>query len=412
MNNEIQRLFKLLLNHEFWETHQHKLPEKSFDEIGQSLLKTVKHTHDTYKRSIRPEEVLLMHVVLNPTLTTANKNTVEQYLTSVKEVDAVAEDIGHEVFKSMWRKEVGRVIAEHGVRLIDGSVSDVDDISSFLSKISGDFIPADFNEGVTTDPVALFNLLKEQGKWNLNLPYLDSRIRNIRPGTFIILLARPESGKTATIVNLMAGKGGFAAQGANVHLLANEEGAEATVGRAICCYNEISSNQAIADPQLANTDGWRELRKKVTFVHQPEMTLSQLDYYCKRHKPDVLIVDQLDHVMINHEFNRGDERLGGIYRRFREILSIHGVVGIGVSQASAEAEGKTKINFAMAEGSKTSKAAAADLIIGLGKADENTTVMEEGNEVNRYFTISKNKLSGWKGTVTCKLIQDQSRFIP
>lgn len=409
--SDIQKMFKLLLDNEFYSSHSHKLPLKAFDEIGQNLLRTVKVAHERFKRNLSEEDVLLMHQVLNPVLTTANKNTIEVYLSNIKDLDTISKDVAHEVFKSMWRKEVGRVIAEHGVSLIDGNSSDTGSISAFINSVSADFIPSDFGDAVNTDPIALFERLNARGKWGINIPYLDNRIKNIRPGTFIVLLARPESGKTATVVNLMAGKSGFAAQGARVHLLANEEGADVVAGRAICCFNETSFAEALANPSKVNTKEWATISKNLSFLHQPEMTLSQLDYYCKRNKPDVLIIDQLDHLGAGNEYNRGDERLGAIYRRFREILSIHDCVGIGVSQASADAEGKTKISFAMAEGSKTSKAAAADLIIGLGKADD-TSTLEDGNEVLRYFTVSKNKVSGWKGTITAKLIQDQSRFIP
>lgn len=410
--SDIQRLFKLLLKKDFFETHKHKLPIKAFDEIGQELLPTVIEAQRRYSRDLSTDDVWFLHGSFHPTLTTANKNTLQTYLDNIRDAEPISEDVANEVYKAMWRSEVGRTIADYGIDLGDGKSSSVDPIRSYLSTVSQDFTPVDFNERVSTDPISLFNRLNERGKWSFNIPYLNQKIKGIRPGTFIVLLARPEAGKTATIVNLMAGKEGFAAQGAKVHLLANEEGADATAGRSVCCFNETSFADALADPSIVNTPAWSTLSERLTFVHQPEMTLDQLDWYCKKNKPDVVIVDQLDHVMTSQEYNRGDERLGGVYRRFREILAINDCVGIGVSQASAEAEGKTRVTFAMAEGSKTSKAAAADVIIGVGRADETVNVSAEGNEVLRYFTVSKNKLSGWKGTVTCKLIQDQSRFIP
>lgn len=410
--SDIQRLFKLLLKKDFYDAHKHKLPNKAFDEIGQDLLSTVAEAHQRYQRDLGVDDVGLLHKTLHPTLTTAHKNTVDVYLTNIREADPIQEDIAHEVYKAMWRAQVGNTIAQLGVDLHDGTDSSLDVIKTYVGKVADDFVPAEFNERVSTNPLDLFGRLSDRGKWSFNIPYLKDKIKGIRPGTFMVLLARPEAGKTATIVNLMAGREGFAAQGARVHLLANEEGADATAGRSVCCFNETGFAEALANPSIVDTPNWRELSERLTFVHQPEMTLEQLDWYCKKNKPDVVIVDQLDHVMTSMEYNRGDERLGGVYRRFREILAVNDCVGIGVSQASAEAEGKSRVTFAMAEGSKTSKAAAADIIIGLGRADEGDRVEAEGNEVIRYFTVSKNKLTGWKGTVTCKLIQDQSRFIP
>lgn len=367
-------------------------------------------SHDRFKRDLLPAEILLVHLAEHPVLTTANKNTVEVYIANIQDEQDIGPDVAELCYRNLWRAEIGRRISEYGVRLIDGEHSDLDGISSIIASVGSDFVPTDVASApVDTDPVKLFERLNQRGKWAINIPQIKDRIRYVSPGNFIIVLARPESGKTATIVNLMAGKEGFAAQGARVHLLANEEGADITAGRAICCFNEVSFQLARENPTILRTDSWDALRKKLVFVHQPEITLTQLDAYLKTHKPDILIIDQIDHLGIVGSYEKGHERLGAVYRRVRELASKHDCVIIGVSQASAEGEGKTKITFAMAEGSKTAKAAAADLIIGIGKADENND--EEGDQVLRYFTVSKNKISGWKGTVVAKLIQSESRLV-
>lgn len=408
--SEIRKLFKLLLNKEFYDKHKHKIPVNSFDEIGQELLETVEVAHSTYKRDLSTEDVFLTYIALNPVLTTANKNTIEVYLENVKYETDISRDVAEVVYQTLWRKEVGRYISEYGINLSDGDITDLSDLSSYIDRTSTTFIPQDFGMHVDTDPINLFNRLNQRGKWKINIPSLNIKIDSISPGQFIVILARPECGKTATIVNLLAGKEGFAAQGANAHLIANEEGADATAGRAICCFNEKSFREAKQNPNIVNTKEWQEVRKKLHFLHQPEVTLSQLDAYCRIHKPDILVIDQLDHVGVLGNFEKGHERLGMVYRKARELASKWDMVVIGVSQASAEAENHTRVNFSMAEGSRTAKGAAADLIIGIGKADEGAT--EEGNEVLRHYTVSKNKINGFHGTVICKLLQDQSRLVP
>lgn len=405
--NEIQRLFKLLLNKEFYDSHKHKIPTKSFDEIGKELLTTLEYAHEKFQRDLNPMELFHVHISLHPTLTTARKNSFEVWLSNLLELEPMSADVAGMVYKSMWRKEVGHTIAELGIELMDGKIVDTNDISTYISKVGEDFVPQDYAPPVDIDPVALFNRLNQRGRWIFNIPYLKDKIRNVSPGQFINILARPESGKTATIVHLIASKGGFADQGANVHLIANEEAADATAGRAMCCYNEVDYEEARANPGNLNTPGWQNIRKNLTFVHQPEMTISQLDYYVKRNKPDIVVIDQLPHVSIKGEYSGSHERLGAIYRRAREIASIRDCVVIGVNQASVEAEGKSVVTFSMAEGSKTAIAAAADLVIGVGKTSDE---MEQFNEVIRHYTVSKNKISGWKGTVPVRLIQNQSRL--
>lgn len=407
--SQIRKMWKLLLQKEFYDEHKHKLPIHSFDEIGQDLLPTLAYAHNRITGNVTEEELLLLHLSLNPVMTTANKNTYEAYLHNVKTEDQVDASIGKVVFANLWRSEVGRVVSQYGINLADGKYTDLDELTTYLTKVGADFIPQDFNCPVDTAPIALFERLNQRGKWHFNIPTLSNRIKYVSPGQFIVILARPESGKTATIINIMAGKEGFAAQGARVHLLANEEGADITAGRAICCFNQKSFHEARENPKIVCTEEWEQVRKNLTFLHQPEINLGQLDQYVKNNRPDVLIIDQLDHVAVMGAYEKGHERLGAIYRRTREIASKYDCVIVGVSQASAEAEDRAKVTFAMAEGSKTAKAAAADLILGIGKVDDNSN--EEGNEVLRHFTVSKNKISGWKGTIICKLIQDQSRLI-
>jgi hypothetical protein len=60
----------------------------------------------------------------------------------------------------------------------------------------------------------------------------------------------------------------------------------------------------------------------------------------------------------------------------------------------------------MMEGSKTGKAAEADLMVLIGK-----TMQVEGEEEDpvRYLNLAKNKLNGYQGKITCVL--DGSRSI-
>ena len=408
--SDTRKLFKALLKKEFYKEHVDRLPLHSFDEFGRDLLGTLKISYEKLDRDLTEDDVLQMHVALNPVITTANKNSVEAYLERVKNEPNINSDTAKFVFAGAWRSEVGRRIAEYGIRLGQGEENDLEWLHNYLATVSPTFAPKeDLAVPVPLDPGVLFPLLSAQGKWNLNIPQLITRVKRLSGGTLIIILARPESGKTACIVNLVAGKEGFAAQGAKTVVLCNEEGAEATAGRAICCYTETSFDDLRQNPKIADTEAWHKTRQNLIFLHRPEITFTQLEAFCKKERPDVLVVDQLDHLTIKGDYEKGHERLGAIYRRARELASKYNCVLIGVSQASAEAEDRTKVSFSMAEGSKTAKAAAADLIIGIGKGAEEAD--GEGNICLRHFTVSKNKISGWRGTTICKLVANQSRLV-
>ena len=90
----------------------------------------------------------------------------------------------------------------------------------------------------------------------------------------------------------------------------------------------------------------------------------------------------------------------------RNIAKQYDCCVIWMSQLSAEAEGKADLNQSMMEGSKTGKAAEADLMVLIGK-----TMQVEGEEEDpvRYLNLAKNKLNGYQGKITCVL--DGSRSI-
>ena len=406
--SELHRIWKLLLKHEFWEQHKDTLPTSSFDAIGKDLLPTLTLAHSNTERDISEEELFMLHCSQHPTLTTANKNTVEAYIQNVKDEKEVSSEIAGIVYKALWRREVGRHVAEYGVRLADGDFEDTTGLADYVSKLGTSLVPEDFDEPEKNDPIELFTKLNKNGMWDINIPTLKRKIGKVSPGMFIILAGRPEASKTAALCNMIAGKdGGFAVQGAKVSLICNEEGADRSLARCICCYNQQSIHDVLKNPEMAATAGWKEISTRITAVHKPDVTISQLEKYLKKHRPDIICLDQIDHIGMSGTYESGQEKLGALYRKCRELCSTYNCVMIAVTQASADAEGKTVVTYSMLADSKTSKSAAADCIIGIGKADGE----EEGDVVLRYYTVSKCKISGWKGTVVAKLIQSESRIV-
>jgi hypothetical protein len=83
-----------------------------------------------------------------------------------------------------------------------------------------------------------------------------------------------------------------------------------------------------------------------------------------------------------------------------------------MSQLSADAEGKILLNQSMMEGSRTGKAAEADLMVLIAKnpikTNENGTEQEE--DPQRHLNVVKNKLTGWHGVVHCQLEYKTARY--
>ena len=118
-----------------------------------------------------------------------------------------------------------------------------------------------------------------------------------------------------------------------------------------------------------------------------------------------------DKISLSEKFNSGHERLRELYYRLRECAKKandgNGCAVIGISQASAEAEGKTRLTPTMLEGSKVGKISETDLLIGIGRMDS----ADNPDDPARWITVMKNKISGWHGTVQCNLEVKVSRYV-
>jgi RecA-family ATPase len=106
--------------------------------------------------------------------------------------------------------------------------------------------------------------------------------------------------------------------------------------------------------------------------------------------------------------SRVDEALKANAIFARRIAKRHDCAMFYMSQLSAEAEGKIVLNQSMMEGSKTGKAAEADLMLLLAKNPQLSDQAEEDNQ--RHINISKNKLTGWHGIVHCEFDYKTSRY--
>jgi hypothetical protein len=79
-----------------------------------------------------------------------------------------------------------------------------------------------------------------------------------------------------------------------------------------------------------------------------------------------------------------------------------------MSQLSAEAEGKVLLNQAMMEGSRTGKAAEADVMILIAK---NPPVEgKDEDDLQRHLNVVKNKVTGWHGKIVCELDYKTARY--
>jgi RecA-family ATPase len=165
---------------------------------------------------------------------------------------------------------------------------------------------------------------------------------------------------------------------------------------------EIAKNKHLAMSE------YDKIRSNIKFKDATGRDMAWVESVCKSYKPDIVILDMGDKFAKTSGFSRPDEALKANAIYARQIAKQHDCAVFYMSQLSAEAEGKVVLNQAMMEGSRTGKAAEADLMIMISK---NPPVEGQDEEdTQRHLNVVKNKLSGWHGIVHCDLEYKIARY--
>lgn len=399
-------LIKTLLNHEAYQSTQAKLRQSIFSEDGADLYVLLKDAHEKYEADLKPEDLYSIWLSKNPVATTSEINEFRDNIDDLKRAEAITSEVATDVIESLWRREIGRDIANIGINMSEGDTSALLKLQSLIEKISGSYMPDEFGEPTTDNIYELLAETSDDNRWKFNIETLARHVYGIGPAEFGIVFARPETGKSAFLISIIAGPGGFCQQGAKVLYLGNEERTTRTKLRAIQACSGMTREEITNNPDLAMSK-YQAIKDRLIMKDVQEWDLDTINAYCEKIKPDAVFIDQADKVTISGQYNSSHERLRELYRSLRELAKRHDCALIGVSQASAEAEGKTRVDFSMLEGSKTGKAAEADLIIGIGKASSG-----DDNEPDnrRFINVSKNKLSGFHGYVIAMIEPEVSRY--
>lgn len=403
-----QELLQLLLNKDFYRNNKHRVYPSLFDGSDlKPLFNTIVDAHEQFDGDLTVTDVEALYDTKNPALNEIKKANVKMLLREIASRTNLTPEVAEEVLAETYKQKVGGEVAQIGIRMEDGEIKDLLPLKKLIDKV-GDTIS--YQEQIThcsTDVDELLQDTSDENRWLFNIRSLRNKVPGVGAGELCIIFARPETGKTASHISLCYGPGGFAEQGASVHTMVNEEPAKRTMLRAISAWTGMSRQEIEQDPQFTR-DEWGKLKDNVNMFDAQGVSIDEIDAYCERHKPDVLVIDQLDKVQVNGMFQRTDEKLREIYTQAREIAKRHSLALIAVSQASAEAQGKTILNPSEMEGSKTGKFAEADVIIGIGC---HAVGMDEEPDYTRHLTVGKNKITGWHGTIVCLIEPRVSRYV-
>tara|TARA_R100001129_G_scaffold163491_1_gene129108 strand:- start:197 stop:1243 length:1047 start_codon:yes stop_codon:yes gene_type:complete len=343
----------------------------------------------------------------NPTLTTAQKQAYSSLFRQIKMEQPLGEDIAQEVLSKLFQQVVGEDIANIGFDYVNGSHSSLEPIRQILEQYGDDFTP---NLNVDWDDIEIDTLLAKndlEARWAFNVPTLTRQVDGINSGHLIEIGARPNTGKTSFHASLLAGPDGLAQQGASCIILCNEEGSHRVGARYLTASTGMTMRQIKENPSMAR-DLYAPIKDNIKIKDATGRDMSWVESVCKSYKPDIVVLDMGDKFARTGGFARTDEALKANAVHARMIAKEHKCAVFYMSQLSADAEGKVLLNQSMMEGSRTGKAAEADLMILIAKNPPQQGAEQE--DLQRHLNVVKNKLTGWHGVVHCNLNYQVGRY--
>ena len=402
-------LIRSLMDREFYDSHRGaKCPDRLFSKDVRKIKQAIDKAMDRYERTVTPDEIEALFMSNNPTMTTAQKQAYGSLFNQIKRESPMGGDVAQEVLSKLFQQVVGEDIANLGFDYVNGDKNSLEPLRDLLERYADDFTP-DLN--IEWDDIEIDTLLAKndlESQWTFNIPSLTRKVEGVNAGHLIEIGARPNTGKTSFHASLIASPNGFAHQGARCVILCNEEASHRVGARYLTAATGMTMQEVKNDPARAR-DTYNAVKKNIKIKDASDRDMAWVESVCKSYKPDIVVLDMGDKFARTGGFARPDEALKANAIYARQIAKAHNCAIFYMSQLSADAEGKVLLNQSMMEGSRTGKAAEADLMVLIAK---NPVVDgQEEEDTQRHLNVVKNKLSGWHGVVHCELEYKTARYM-
>lgn len=394
-------LIQLILKYAFYNQYKSIIIQEYFPDNLQKLYNLIIEKHEQNKKDIAIDELKALYKVTYPTTTRAQWNLLEEILDNLP--GELSQDVAQEVLQKAFILEQGRQIAQIGIDIVNGKQIDVQALTKIINKVQqGELSSGDDLQQVSSELEDILEAATVATKWSFNLRDLQTVCGGTGPGIFIVAGARPEAGKTCFAVSNLASPGGFCDQGAVAHYYANEEHPQRIQARAVMSWTGMTLQEILLYPDKVKKI-YSQIRDKLKFFDCRGRSIYEIEKHISKGKPDIAVIDQLDKLSVNGSFAREDERLGELYIHTRDICNTYELSILALNQVNAEAEGKNYISSANMSNSRTSKAAEADILLGIGKSPQH-------DEYTRVINIIKNKVKGLHNDVVCMIRPEISRY--
>lgn len=323
---------------------------------------------------------------------------IEMYKIIFSNLQAYKSAVTNDVLKHFIKLDYAARMRQLAQDVIDGKpTTRLEDVEQLIAdfRANGGGSPTAATDG-TLVLADLNSLLSTSGRvsgaeWRLE--DLNVSVGPLRHGDFVVVAARPETGKTSFVCSEGSAIVAQLDKESNGIIFNNEEAGErvklrlyqSTIGKSIA---DIEFDPAKAEAEYIALMGRAD---RIDIYHSHSISTKDVERQLRKKKYGFIAFNRLDKIKLPRRKGEKEsndvEQLNQVYQWARGIAIQYGIV-FAVVQADASAEGKRYIWMDQIYGSKTGVQGEADVLLCIGK-DHDVT-----NADKRFLNVCKNKLPG------------------
>lgn len=318
----------------------------------------------------------------------------EQAFDNLKESLAHPKPIVKDILSKLIETDYATRIYDVCLKIGTGAGGELTDIEPMLNSYKKEIGASVEKSDVFVKPsLDYLSGVVASGGLNWRLKELNVALGPLRKGDFVIIAARPETGKTTFTASEASYMMEQLQPDEHVIWINNEEASNKVMMRVIQAFHQVTSSELLSNSKTLESEFIATGGDRFLILDDDSgiKSVNKIATLFKEFKPGLIIFDQLDKV---HGFkqDREDLRIGQLYEWARDIAKEYCPV-IAISQVDGTGEGEKWIQMNQLRGSKTDKIGEADAIITIGKSNE------PGLDLQRYIHVPKNKLFGGAETL-------------
>lgn len=303
-------------------------------------------------------------------------------------IEQKREQVGHDLANAILtgdKRQVPLLLDEYK-QLTEAEDLGVNDVEEYNNASLADVVSTHFSEE---------SLIKVSPK------SLSERLGGgLRRGHHVVVVALSETGKTLLSIHLAVG---VARKGQKVLYINNEEPIRDIILRSVSCMSGKTTPEVIGSPEEAEAIARKIGYGNIVFAGLEPGTLWEINALVKKHKPDVLVVDQIRHVKAKSE-NRTTQ-LEAVAQGIRNIARQHDLVAISITQGADSARDRLVLDMGDVDSSNVGIPGACDVMLMMGSNEEYRRIDA------RMLTLAKNKVNGRHDSWPISIIPSISRVL-